>query len=74
MGRMPPEYTASAGQGSGQHEFIVIGSRRNPYSDPMLLVLQIEWRHGIAYRVNCGEVEERFWDAARHNWKLVALG
>lgn len=65
---------ATAGQRRGQHEFIVIGSRRNQFSDPVLLVLQIEWQHGIAYRVNSGEVLERSWEAAAPTWKLVALG
>ncbi|KAL2126094.1 hypothetical protein VTI74DRAFT_1702 [Chaetomium olivicolor] len=75
---MPPEddHRTSEGQRLGQHEFIVIGSSRSTYpgAEPVLLVLQIEWRQGIAYRVNFGEVKERFWEAVPHTWKLIALG
>ncbi|KAI1205880.1 HET-domain-containing protein [Annulohypoxylon truncatum] len=57
----------------GRHEFIVIGSRRNQFSDPMLLLLQIEWRENIAYRVNSAEINESAWEAENHTWKLIPL-
>ncbi|KAI1757570.1 HET-domain-containing protein [Xylaria castorea] len=60
--------------GQGRHEFIVVGSRRNQFSDPMLLVLQIEWRDAIAHRVNWGEIGERAWEREPHTWKLIPLG
>lgn len=60
--------------GRGRHEFVVLGSRRNQFSNPMLLVLQIEWLDGIAYRVNCGEIEEGPWEREPHTWKLIPLG
>ncbi|KAH8801433.1 heterokaryon incompatibility protein-domain-containing protein [Xylogone sp. PMI_703] len=59
---------------SDRHEFVVLGSRRNQFSDPMLLVLQIGWLDGIAYRVNCGEVKEEAWERESHTWKLIPLG
>lgn len=57
----------------GRHEFIIIGSRRNQFSDPMLLLLQIEWRGNVAYRVNSGEINEDAWETEDHTWKLIAL-
>ncbi|KAI1113012.1 HET-domain-containing protein [Nemania sp. NC0429] len=60
--------------GRGRYEFVVLGSRRNQFSDPVLLVLQIEWRDGIAYRVNCGEIEEGPWERELRTWKLIPLG
>jgi hypothetical protein len=74
MGRMSEEHWASGDYAQGTHEFIVVGSRRNSYCKPMLLVLQIEWQDGIAYRINFGEVEEEAWIRARRAWKLIALG
>ena len=62
------------GNGQGRHEFVILGSRRNQFSDPMLLVLQIEWRDAIAHRVNCGEIKEEAWEREPHTWKLIPLG
>ncbi|KAI1387482.1 HET-domain-containing protein [Hypoxylon trugodes] len=56
-----------------RYEFIVIGSRRNQFSDPVLLILQIEWLGDIAYRVSSGEVDEIVWEAENHTWKLIPL-
>lgn len=58
----------------GVHHFIVIGSRRNPFSDPVLLVLQVQWKEDIAYRLNSGEIDERAWEKASPAWRLVTLG
>ncbi|KAM7214003.1 Heterokaryon incompatibility protein (HET) domain containing protein [Rhypophila decipiens] len=58
----------------GVHKFIVVGSRRNPFSDPVLLVLQVVWREGIAYRMNSGEILEAAWERASPAWTLVVLG
>ena len=55
------------------HEFIVIGSRRNVYSDAVLIVLQIEWHDGIAQRVNRGEVREEAWLNNAPMRKLIAM-
>jgi hypothetical protein len=66
-----------------QHDFIVLGwrdrSAQRALSEykslfPVLLVLQIEWRDGIAYRVGCGEIGEEAWQRADHKWKLIVLG
>jgi hypothetical protein len=57
-------------------EFVAIGSVRGPISDfkPELVVLQIEWKEGIAYRTNIGRIEEEAWIAADRQWKLIVLG
>ena len=58
----------------GKHEFLVLGTRRNAFWDPKLLVIQIVWHKGIAYRVNCGEIEEDAWLSHPSRWILIALG
>lgn len=73
-GAMVSENVGSIGSDRGRHEFIVLGSRRNQFSDSVLLVLQIAWRDAIAYRVNWGEVREEAWEKADHAWKLLPLG
>jgi len=60
--------------GRDRHEFVVLGSRRNHFSHPVLLVLQIEWRDAIAYRINYGEINEEAWEKEDHTWKLIPLG
>ncbi|KAF8849933.1 HET-domain-containing protein [Acephala macrosclerotiorum] len=62
------------GHGSPQlREFIVIASRRNRFTEPTLLVLQIEWRNSFAYRVNYAEIAEDAWLRKSHSWKLIPL-
>ncbi|OOF97382.1 hypothetical protein ASPCADRAFT_166162 [Aspergillus carbonarius ITEM 5010] len=56
------------------HEFIVIASRRNQFTEAMLLVFQVEWWEGIAYRVNIAEIEENAWVRASPVWKLIVMG
>ncbi|PYI07227.1 hypothetical protein BO78DRAFT_429049 [Aspergillus sclerotiicarbonarius CBS 121057] len=56
------------------HEFIVLASRRNQFTTPTLLTLQIKWRAGIAYRINYAEIDEDAWIRASPVWKLVVLG
>ena len=62
------------GSNRDRHEFVVLGSRRNHFSHPVLLVLQIEWRDAIAYRINYGEISEEAWEKEDHTWKLIPLG
>ncbi|KAI1179265.1 HET-domain-containing protein [Nemania sp. FL0916] len=73
-GTMISSHGESSDYNQGRHEFVVLGSRRNQFSDPMLLVLQIEWRDTIAHRVNSGEVKEDAWKKEPHTWKLIPLG
>ncbi|KAI0533970.1 HET-domain-containing protein [Xylaria digitata] len=68
------DHVESPNHGQGRHEFIVLGSRRNQFSDPMLLVLQIEWQDAIAHRINWGEIREEAWEREPHVWKLIPLG
>ncbi|KAI0869541.1 HET-domain-containing protein [Hypoxylon argillaceum] len=74
MGVIVSDYVENPNFGQSQHEFIVLGSRRNQFSDPMLLVLQIEWRDTIAHRINWGEIGEGAWERETHMWKLIPLG
>ncbi|KAK0614436.1 hypothetical protein B0T14DRAFT_309267 [Immersiella caudata] len=74
VGNMGPVSSKTPAQGQEQHESIVVGSRRNQFSPPSLLVLQVEWRESIAYRVDVGEILEEAWERASHTWKLVPLG
>lgn len=55
-------------------EFIVVGSRRNDFSERTPLVLLIKWEEDIAYRVNIGEIFEEDWLKAPSTWKLISLG
>ncbi|KAI3322198.1 HET-domain-containing protein [Xylariaceae sp. AK1471] len=73
-GTIVSDYVENPNCSQGQHEFIVLGSRRNQFSDPMLLVLQIEWRDTIAHRINWGEIGEGAWEREPHMWKLIPLG
>ncbi|KAF9460663.1 hypothetical protein BDZ94DRAFT_1311315 [Collybia nuda] len=57
-----------------EHEFIVLWSRRNEISRLVLLVLQIEWKDNIAYRVNFGEIFEEDWLEALYTSRLIPLG
>ncbi|KAJ2991518.1 hypothetical protein NUW58_g2485 [Xylaria curta] len=68
------EYLDNSNSSQGRHEFIVLGSRRNQFSDSMLLVLQIEWQGTIARRINWGEIGEMAWEREPHTWKLIPLG
>ncbi|KAM0246091.1 hypothetical protein ACHAQJ_010343 [Trichoderma viride] len=73
-GIMELEHASRKTDGRGnRHEFSVLGSRRNQFSEAMLLVLQIEWEGSIAYRVNCGEIKEEARQREAHMWKLIAL-
>lgn len=56
-----------------KHEFVVIGSRRNMYSESVLIVLQVEWHDCVAYRVNRGEIQEKAWIAAMPQRSLIAM-
>ncbi|KAI1279621.1 HET-domain-containing protein [Xylaria sp. FL0933] len=73
-GIIETDYIENPDCSKGRHEFIVLGSRRNQFSEPMLLVIQIEWRDGVAYRTNWGEIEEGAWERESYAWKLVPLG
>ena len=68
---------------SGPAEFIVISSAveyrgETPAmgGDIGLNILLIEWKHGVAYRVQkcLGRIGQRAWREARPTWKLISLG
>lgn len=64
----------SGGHKTGLYEFIVLGRREVLDFKPELVVLRIERRDGIAYRMNQGVIYEETWVEAKHKWELVALG
>jgi hypothetical protein len=62
-----------------EEEFIVVerhGSSMYEKYDyrAMVGVFWIEWKDGIAFRINSGEVEEDEWVKAERTWKLIPLG
>ncbi|KAI0809299.1 hypothetical protein GGR55DRAFT_167630 [Xylaria sp. FL0064] len=73
-GTITSDYVENLDCSKGRHEFIVLGSRRNQFSDPTLLVIQIEWRDGVAHRTNWGKIEEGAWERESYAWKLIPLG
>jgi|ERR1700722_7867750 hypothetical protein len=63
-----------SGSVSGTSEFILIASNRPPESVPEKIVLQIERRDGVAYRVNIATIQETKWTEAAPKRALIALG
>jgi len=62
-----------------EEEFIVVerhGSSMFEKYDYRVVVgvFWVEWKDGIAYRINSGEVEEDEWAKAERTWKLIPLG
>jgi hypothetical protein len=51
---------------------VVIGSEQYP-GRSHVLVLQIRWEDGIAYRVNIGKILAQSWLEANPVWKLIPL-
>lgn len=76
--RMKPEFWKDGNYNSGMHEFIVIGRRHvEELADlypATLLVLQVERKNGIWYRINIGEISETDWNVAGSQRKLIVLG
>ncbi|KAK5996058.1 hypothetical protein PT974_04485 [Cladobotryum mycophilum] len=70
LGTLLSDYSPHA---RGSYEFIILGSRRVQGSEPVLLVIQIEWRHAVAHRLNYGEIKESDWEKETHQWKLIPL-
>jgi Heterokaryon incompatibility protein (HET) len=78
MSRMRPEYWEEGSYDSGIHEFIVVGRRYveelAEFFPATLLIMQVERRGEICYRVNLGEISETDWDQAGGELKLIVLG
>jgi hypothetical protein len=76
--RMKPEFWKDGSYDSGIHEFIVVGRRYveelADFFPATLLVMQVERKDGIWYRINIGEISETDWDSAGGQWKLIVLG
>ncbi|EJT81597.1 hypothetical protein GGTG_01575 [Gaeumannomyces tritici R3-111a-1] len=57
-----------------KREFIVLASRRNQFSEPVLRVLLIEWGNdGAAYRIDDAEISEAAWLREPYARKLIPL-
>lgn len=76
--RMKPEFWKDGNYDSGMHEFIVVGRRHieelADFFPATLLVMQVERKNGIWYRINIGEILETDWNVAGSQWKLIILG
>lgn len=55
-------------------EFVVIANNRPIQYPPQKIVLQVEQRDGVAYRVNIAEIREESWNSSIPNRVLIALG
>lgn len=62
--------------GGGTYEFILIANNNppDPGSKPSKIVLQVEKKNGIMYRVNNAEIPEEVWKRSEARRMLVALG
>ena len=62
------------------YEFLLLSTMRGgdePGEDDggeRVQVMQIEWKDGLAYRLNIGSMKESEWMRAEPVWKLVAQG
>ena len=78
LDRMKVQFWRDSGCGVGLQDFIVMGRRctvgLEDVFPPKLLVMLVEEKHGIHYRICMGEVEEAQWRKAESEWKLIALG
>ncbi|KAI9766748.1 MAG: hypothetical protein M1839_004779 [Geoglossum umbratile] len=74
MGKMNLEHWKTGNYNNQPNELIVIGSRRPNGFNPVLILLHIAWRDGIAHRINIGEIDEAAWTSVQREWKLIALG
>jgi hypothetical protein len=76
--RMKASFWQSGNYDTGLHEFIVIGRRvvagLEDVFPATLLVMQVERREGIWYRLSMGEISEDEWNKADSDWRLIVLG
>jgi hypothetical protein len=76
--KMPPQASKLAKDiDTDQKQFIAVARRAIPEVPDypqIILVLQIEWKEGITYRVNMGEIKEEAWQAASPKRSLIVLG
>jgi hypothetical protein len=62
------------------YEFLLLSIRNRGHEpdkddgEETVQVMQIEWKDGLAYRLNVGGMKESEWMRARPVWKLVAQG
>lgn len=56
-------------------DFVVVAARVDPELVPWLILLAVEWKEGVAYRLGTAEVREKDWIQVKNReWKLVILG
>lgn len=73
-GCMLSEHYDENGCDSGEWEFIAISRRKLLHFEAHITVIQIRRHHGIAYRMNIGEISESAWNDAKPTSLLIALG
>ncbi|KAH0839439.1 heterokaryon incompatibility protein-domain-containing protein [Lanmaoa asiatica] len=56
-------------------DFIVVAAQLDPELISRLIMLAVEWKDGIAYRLGTTEIREKDWiQVENREWKLVILG
>ncbi|KAF8548636.1 HET-domain-containing protein [Imleria badia] len=56
-------------------DFIVVAARVDPELVSWLILLAVEWKEGVAYRLGTAEVREKDWIQVKNReWKFVILG
>jgi hypothetical protein len=65
---------------SGEHEFIAIsaghlvrGDYENPSLTPSLVLMEIKWSEGVAYRVSLAGILEEDWIKLARTWEIFTL-
>ncbi|KAL1859562.1 hypothetical protein Daus18300_009563 [Diaporthe australafricana] len=59
---------------SGEREFVAISRRQLLDCEAVITAIQVDRQHGIAYRVNIGEISESAWNDAGPQCLLLVLG
>lgn len=58
----------------GEFEFIALADTQYVKHEAHKLVLQIQRKEGVAYRVNIAEIKKDAWECAGPETKLIAMG
>lgn len=69
------KFSSSGDRESVFQDFIVVAARLDPDLISWLILLAVEWKDGVAYRLGTAEVREKDWIQVKNReWKLVILG
>ncbi|KAF9220603.1 HET-domain-containing protein [Gyrodon lividus] len=73
-----PRFEQSSTSGDQEivfRDFIVVAARLDPELVCWLILLAVEWKDGVTYRLGTAEVREKDWiQVENREWKLVILG